>query len=696
MTDQAARIDITVATQDKATPGLTAIQEKTQAVTAGFVKMSGATSQSGAEAKELGATHLPFLGQAFEKLSEHGAAGAGNIRRITSSLAGMAISASEVPQPLARIVEGVAQFAGGHLAVLGLAVAVAGVSLAVRALSGDFSEHTKELKEAVKTYQALVEEQDKHRRVLQDHRLLIEAVTEAQKLENLSTLDHLRILFSANIAQERLNLLSEHAEDASRRLHENTLHLNEQGLRRVQQLTDESAQLQGRTKLEGEIATLLREQPNTNPVLIERIRVLADANDALRIHRDRQLSAAEAAAEQARALYGNKAAADAAQIALEELKARQAGLSDVEVTARGRLEALRLERERHLAVLREETQLTEQQAKLSGQTNLDAAISRAGATGADADRIRTQYEANAALREHREAQLADAESAVELARAMYGTTAAADAAQLSVVRLKAQQEGLTRSEVDARVAAEQLRLERQRQVQATPLGLDATRDELSQRFANQEAPGERLKRAIGDNINLWKKYQSLVASGMDPTKAIAAIEQIKSSTVSLKAIAGDFAKAFSSAFTALVFGAAEHDKSFKKFLADVSKQEAAYEFAKGVAAIAAGTWPPNPVALHAAAKHFEASALFGVLAAAGGGGGSGGGGGGGGSAASTSSGFSSNQQQQQTNSVSGLANQLTLIIPQGIVGSPAWMEELQDNLDNLGGRRLITRQGSAL
>ena len=72
-------------------------------------------------------------------------------------------------------------------------------------------------------------------------------------------------------------------------------------------------------------------------------------------------------------------------------------------------------------------------------------------------------------------------------------------------------------------------------------------------------------------------------------------------------------------------------KAAKQVIADVARSQAKEQMAKGVGKIAEGTWPPNPLALQSAAKHFAAVALFAALGgAAGGGQGYGGGGAGGG------------------------------------------------------------------
>jgi hypothetical protein len=47
--------------------------------------------------------------------------------------------------------------------------------------------------------------------------------------------------------------------------------------------------------------------------------------------------------------------------------------------------------------------------------------------------------------------------------------------------------------------------------------------------------------------------------------------------------------------------------------------EAIWEGARGIACLAEGTWPPNPAAIMAAAKHFEAAAQYGILGGGGGG-----------------------------------------------------------------------------
>jgi hypothetical protein len=124
-----------------------------------------------------------------------------------------------------------------------------------------------------------------------------------------------------------------------------------------------------------------------------------------------------------------------------------------------------------------------------------------------------------------------------------------------------------------------------------------------------------------------------------------------------------------------------------KSIADVAKSKAKFELAEGVADIAAGLWPPNPVALGAAAEHFAAAAAFAAIGkAAGGGGGKGGGAGGGGGA-----GF----REQQRGAIGEGRGEATLIIEGGLLdmNDPRQEESFRNALEELSGRNVIVQSG---
>ena len=122
-------------------------------------------------------------------------------------------------------------------------------------------------------------------------------------------------------------------------------------------------------------------------------------------------------------------------------------------------------------------------------------------------------------------------------------------------------------------------------------------------------------------------------------------DKIDALTASVK----EYGKAWISAFQAIGSGRNVWDemaKAAKETLSLIAQEFAKYEIAQGVKSLAEGTWPPNPLALAAAGKHFAAAALFEVVAGASGGAKGGGGGGGsnssGGDAAKLGAGASAN------------------------------------------------------
>jgi hypothetical protein len=111
------------------------------------------------------------------------------------------------------------------------------------------------------------------------------------------------------------------------------------------------------------------------------------------------------------------------------------------------------------------------------------------------------------------------------------------------------------------------------------------------------------------------------------------------------------------------------------------------QIAKGVADLAEGTWPPNPVAWAAAGKHFAAAALFKTLAGVSGGLGARAGGGSGGGGGSFG----------RTAGVEGAANRGggTIVIQGGLLdlSNPDQERQFSDAVEQIADRRITVRAG---
>lgn len=124
-------------------------------------------------------------------------------------------------------------------------------------------------------------------------------------------------------------------------------------------------------------------------------------------------------------------------------------------------------------------------------------------------------------------------------------------------------------------------------------------------------------------------------------------------------------------------------EAVKKSVSDTAKHEGQLEIGRGMAALATGTWPPNPVALAAAGKHFAAGAFLEALGGAlGGGGGSGGGGG----AGNTSQSMNQTQNAMNANKPTG-----QIVIKGGLLNlnDPAQADQLANAIQTVYGLRMV-------
>lgn len=355
-----------------------------------LANVQGALKNLQLQTKELNVQLQPTTGttsKLFQSL-EHGQF---SVRRLTSSMSFFAVEASGMNHHVASLAEGLLLFGGGHGVVLGAVVAVTGLALAIKLLSGGMTEHEQQVSELKESYKKLITEQSKVRDLVRDVAMLTDIAAEAEqhrKEAQQEVSDVQAGLIGDDVSYAvTLGLAATATKDLAEAtaLREVALtKLEKPGLDEVDRLTAEALGLE---RSKGAVERYRLAVQGVPPDIIANVKVMQDWIDQLHREQAARLFATEGLLEEAKARltasgsrYGEAAAADAQAVALAELRSKQAGDDELTQRQKGHLEQLRLERERYILTLRAAAAAEQERTEGTGASGINTDTPGASAT----------------------------------------------------------------------------------------------------------------------------------------------------------------------------------------------------------------------------------------------------------------------------------------------------------------------------